>query len=117
MPRREFERLVDEALSGLPPWVVERLDNLHVVVKDWPTPEQDPDGSGLLGLYEGVSLLERGTDYFGATPDAITLFRGPHLDLGLDREALKAEVGRTVLHEIAHHLGIDDDRLGELGYD
>ena len=91
--------------------------NLHVIVEDWPTAEQDPSGTGLLGIYEGVSLLERGVDYYGATPDTITVFRAPHLELGLDREELRSEIRKTVLHEVAHHLGIDDARLHELGYD
>lgn len=117
MSRREFERLVDEALELLPDWVIERVDNLNVVVEDWPTPEQDPEGEGLLGIYEGISLLERGVDYYATMPDTITVFRIPHLELGLDRKSLREEITRTVLHEIAHHLGIDDKRLHELGYD
>ena len=117
MSAREFERLVDEALEALPDWVLERVDNLQVVVEDWPTVEQDPRDEGLLGIYEGVSLLDRSGDYYGAMPDRITVFRRPHLELGLDRRALRDEITRTVLHEIAHHLGIDDPRLHELGFD
>lgn len=108
---------MDEALESLPEWVVERVSNLHVVVQDWPSRDQDPDGSGLLGIYEGVSLLERGVDYSGFLPDRIVIFMGPHLRLGLERDALVAEIRTTVLHEMAHHLGIDDDRLHELGWD
>ena len=117
MSMGEFERLVDEALERLPPWVVEKIDNLQVVVADRPTSEQDPGGEGLLGLYEGVSLLERGVDYYATMPDVITVFRWPHLALGLERALLREEITRTVLHEMAHHLGIDDERLHELGYD
>lgn len=117
MPRREFERLVDEALELLPDWVIEQVDNLQVLVEDRPTNEQDPGGTGLLGIYEGVSLLDRGIDYYGAMPDTITVFRIPHLALGLHRNELRDEITRTVLHEVAHHLGIDDERLHELGYD
>ncbi len=117
MNRRQFEKIVDEALEELPRWVVDAVDNLHVVVEDWPTPEQDPERSGLLGLYEGVSLLDRGTDYSGYMPDRILVFMGPHLDLGLNRRDLRDEIRATVLHEVAHHLGIDDDRLHELGWD
>ena len=80
-------------------------------------PEQDPTGEGLLGLYEGVSLAERGIDYFGVMPDQITVFREPHLTLELSRNDLRTEIRTTVLHEIAHHLGIDDERLHELGWD
>jgi len=115
--RRRFEEIVDEALEGLPAWVVDALDNLHIVVEDWPTREQDPDGDGLLGIYEGVSLLERGTDYYAQAPDRIVVFRGPHVELGLSEDDLRTEVRTTVLHEVAHHLGIDDARLHELGWD
>ena len=71
----QFERVVDEVVDSLPDWVLDRIDNLSVVVAEHPTREQDPDGIGLLGLYEGVSLLERGNDYFGAMPEMITVFR------------------------------------------
>ena len=117
MDRRHFEKIVDEALEELPRWVVDAVDNLHVVVEDEPTPEQDPDGTGLLGIYEGVSLAERGVDYSGFMPDRIVVFMRPHLDLGLSRRELRDEIRTTVLHEVAHHLGIDDDRLHELGWD
>ena len=109
----EFDAAVDRALESLPTWVKERMDNIHVVVEDHPTPEQ----GDLLGLYEGVSLLERSSDYWGVLPDRVIVFRRPHLDLGLDEGALEEEIRRTVLHEIAHHLGIDDERLHELGWD
>ncbi len=108
--------MVDRVLDALPEWVLNEIDNLHVVVEEAPSPEQDPRGEGLLGLYEGVPLLERG-DYWGALPDQITIFRQPHLDLELDDADLRTEIRATVLHEIAHHLGIDDDRLHELGWD
>lgn len=117
MNRAEFELIVDEALEGLPAWVHEEVDNLVVVTEDWPTREQDPDRSGLLGIYEGVSLAERGTDYYGVVPDRIVVFRGPHLELDLPRNELREEIRRTVLHEIAHHLGLDDARLHQLGWD
>jgi predicted Zn-dependent protease with MMP-like domain len=116
MNREEFETLVDEALEEIPQEFLGRIDNLVVVVEDRPTPDQDPDGDELLGLYEGVSLAERGIDYYGVMPDQITVFREPHLSLGLSRSELVTEVRRTVLHEIAHHLGIDDERLHELGW-
>jgi predicted Zn-dependent protease with MMP-like domain len=116
MQRREFEREVDKALDQLPEWVLERVDNLIVVVEERPTSEQDPHGD-LLGIYEGVSLLERGSDYWGQLPDQITVFRQPHLALGLTDSELKREIRRTVLHEIAHYLGIEEDRLAEIGWD
>jgi predicted Zn-dependent protease with MMP-like domain len=116
MSRADFTRIVDDTLDELPDWVADRVDNLYVVVEDAPTRDQDPDDEGLLGIYEGVSLAERGVDYFGTTPDRIVIFYRSHLELGLDDEELAAEVRRTVLHEIAHHLGIDDRRLHELGW-
>lgn len=116
MHRLEFERVVDEVLDSLPQWVLDQVDNLHVEVEERPSAEQDPRGEGLLGVYEGVPLVDRG-DYWGALPDRITIFREPHLALGLDVEGLRAEIRTTVLHELAHHLGIDDERLLELGWD
>ncbi len=115
--RSDFERIVDEALESLPSWVVEAVDNLHVVVEEWPDTEQDPDGEGLLGVYEGTSLQERGDSYSGLLPDRIVVFMGPHLELGLSPDALRDEIRKTVLHEVAHHLGIDDERLDALGWD
>jgi predicted Zn-dependent protease with MMP-like domain len=89
------------------------MDNIHVVVEERPTPEQ----GDVLGIYEGVSLPERAADYWGVLPDRIIVFREPHLELGLSDAELTEEIRRTVLHEIAHHLGIDDERLHELGWD
>ena len=117
MNREQFEQLVDDVLETLPQWVLDAVDNLQVVVEDWPTRQQDPNGDGLLGLYEGVSLHERGNDYYATLPDIITIFRLPHMQLGLNDDELAAEIRTTVLHEVAHHLGIDDDRLHELGWD
>jgi predicted Zn-dependent protease with MMP-like domain len=117
MNKAKFEAVVDHVLDELPQWVLDRIDNLIVVVEDAPTREQDPHGEGLLGLYEGVNLLERSGDYWGVMPDQITIFWRPHLELGLSPPELKAEIRRTVLHELAHYLGIDDDRLTELGWD
>lgn len=112
-----FESEVDRVLADLPPWVKAKIDNLVVVVERRPTIQQDPTGTNLLGLYEGVSLAERGVDYFAFTPDQITIFYQSHLARGLPDEALREEIRRTVLHELAHHLGIDDERLHELGWD
>ncbi len=115
--RSRFEQIVDDVLSELPEDVIAQVDNLHVVVEDWPTRVQDPEGEGLLGIYEGVSLADRGIDYYGFSPDRIVIFRGPHRQLGLSESELRDEIRTTVLHEIAHHLGIDDSRLHELGWD
>jgi predicted Zn-dependent protease with MMP-like domain len=110
--RRRFEQLAAEALDELPPWVLERLDNVEVVVEDEP-----PPGQPLLGLYEGVPLTRRGESYTWALPDRITLYRGPiegAARMGGDR-GLKRVIADTVIHEVAHHFGISDERLRELG--
>ena len=113
MNRAEFQAVVDRTLDELPDWVVDEIDNLVVLIEESPP----PDLEGSLGVYEGVSLPERSADYWGALPDRIVVFRRPHLDLGLSRSELEAEIRKTVLHEIAHHIGIDDVRLTELGWD
>ncbi len=112
-----FERVVDDVLDSLPQWVKDKIDNLIVSVERRPTTEQDLHGEGLLGLYEGVSLPERSADYWGALPDQIFIYYEAHVELGLPREELVEEIRRTVLHELAHHLGIDDERLIEIGWD
>ena len=116
MTRTDFEQVVDATLAELPPDIAAQIDNLIVVVEDRPSSDQDPTGDGLLGLYEGVSLAERGIDYFGALPDRISVFISGHLALGLDHAGTRAEIRTTVLHEIGHHLGIDEQRLHELGW-
>jgi predicted Zn-dependent protease with MMP-like domain len=110
--RTEFEATVDAVLENLPSWVLDKIDNLIVVVEEVPPPEL----GDVLGVYDGVSLAER-VDYYGVMPDRIVIFRQPHLDLGLSDVELSEEIRRTVLHEIAHHIGIDDDRLEQLGWD
>lgn len=112
MKRHEFEQEVDRVIEALPPWVLDQVDNLMVVVEDAPTQEQ----GDILGIYEGVSLADRG-DYVGSLPDQIVIFYRPHLEMGLDEQELKEEIRKTVLHELGHHLGIDDERLAELGWD
>jgi predicted Zn-dependent protease with MMP-like domain len=107
---------VDRVLDSLPEWVIERIDNLVVVVEERPSPDQDPEGD-LLGLYEGVSLRERSGDYWGTLPDQITVFRQPHLALGVSGKDLEHEIRRTVLHEVGHYLGLEERRLHELGWD
>lgn len=111
--REQFEELVAEALDTVPPELARLLDNVVVVVED-EAPEDDPD---LLGLYSGVPLTERGSWYAGVLPDQITIFRRPTLAMCETIEDVVDEVRITVVHEIAHHFGIDDDRLHELGYD
>lgn len=113
MRRREFEAEVDRVLETLPEWVLDQVENLIVVVEDEPTPEL----GDVLGVYDGVSLAERSEYYSGVMPDRIVIFYEPHIALGLSPDELRAEIRRTVLHELGHHLGIDDDRLAELGWD
>jgi len=106
-----FEEYARQALDSLPPDLRRRLSNVEIVVEQEP-----PPGSRLLGLYQGVPLTRRTSGYSGALPDKITLFRGPIERLyGQDEEVLRAQVRRVVLHELAHHFGIDDERLVELG--
>lgn len=113
MSREQFEGLVAEALDTVPTDLARLLDNVVVVVED-EAPADDPD---LLGLYSGVPLTERGSWYAGVLPDQITIFRLPTLAMCETIEDVVDEVRITVVHEIAHHFGIDDDRLHELGYD
>ena len=114
--RAAFERIVDGVLDDLPDWVLDQIDNLHVVVQDYPTAAQAENGANLLGLYEGVTKLDRGNDYFAAAPDRITIFRAMHLSDARSADDLEEQIRRTVLHELGHHLGIDDDRLHEIGW-
>ncbi len=115
----DFYELVERALAGLPPDLSELLDNVAIVVDEWPdysTPlvAEDP-GDTLYGLYEGVPLTERGAGYHGMLPDKITIFRGP-LERDFSRGELEEQIRITVVHEIAHHFGIDENRLEELGW-
>ncbi|MGD9387674.1 MAG: metallopeptidase family protein [Gammaproteobacteria bacterium] len=116
MRRDEFEQVVEDVLEHLPDWALERIDNLRVVVDEWPSEEQDPENHGLLGLYDGIALPERGLDYVDVMPDTIWIFRQPHLELGLEDAPLREEIRRTVLHELAHYFGLDDDYLDEIGW-
>ncbi len=113
MSREEFEDAVRDALDEIPPELARQIDNVVVLVEDDP-PEDDPE---LLGLYEGVPLTERGEFWAtGALPDRITIYRRPTLALCDSRDDVVEEVAVTVVHEIAHHFGIDDERLHELGW-
>jgi predicted Zn-dependent protease with MMP-like domain len=111
----QFENLVRDAFKQLPDWVVESLQNVEILVLDEPEDDFDPVGEGLLGLYTGIPLPERGVDYVAELPDVIYIFRLPHLELGLSPKALFDEIYTTLVHEIAHYFGFGDDRLDELG--
>ena len=110
--RAEFEELVGEALDEIPDEIAVLIRNVVVLVEDEP-PEDEPD---LLGLYDGVALTERWGDPMMELPDRIFIFRGPLLDMCDTEEQLVDEVRITVVHEVAHHFGIDDERLHGLGY-
>jgi predicted Zn-dependent protease with MMP-like domain len=107
--RQRFEELVADALDSLPQWVIDRLENVEVIVEDRP-PRDQP---GLLGLYHGIPLTER-RHYAGVLPDTITLYQRSIERVAHDEEHLKRVVAHTVEHEVAHHFGISDDRLREL---
>jgi predicted Zn-dependent protease with MMP-like domain len=112
MSRERFEELVSDALDRVPPELAGLMTNVVVLVEDEPPPD-DPD---LLGLYDGTPLTERDSTYTGVLPDRILIFRNPTLDMCESEEEVVEEVHITVVHEIAHHFGIDDERLHELGY-
>jgi predicted Zn-dependent protease with MMP-like domain len=112
MSRERFEELVGEALDEVPAELLTMMNNVVILVEDTP-----PDGErDLLGLYEGHALTERGWDYAGVLPDRITIFRLPTLRVCDTETDVVDEVAITVVHEIAHHFGIDDQRLHELGW-
>jgi predicted Zn-dependent protease with MMP-like domain len=112
MSEERFAELVEEAFAQVPAELTAMLDNVVLFVED-DAPADDPD---LLGLYDGVALTERDTAYGGVLPDRITVFRRPTLAICETEEDVVEEVRITVVHEIAHHFGIDDERLHELGY-
>ena len=111
LPLAQFEELVADALDEVPAELMALLDNVVVLVED-----RNPEEPDLLGLYEGYALTERGWDYAGVLPDRITIYRGPTLRACDTEEDVVDEVAVTVVHEIAHHFGIDDARLHELGW-
>jgi len=111
MTGRRFEELVGEALDSIPPELTRAMDNVVVLVE-----ERHDDDPHLLGLYEGVALTERTADYGGVLPDRITIYRDAVLDVCDDEDDVVREVAVTVVHEVAHHFGVDEDTLHELGW-
>jgi predicted Zn-dependent protease with MMP-like domain len=106
-----FEDAVQDAIDGLPRDLGAAMSNVGIVVVDEP-----PDGEPLLGLYQGIPLTERSSAYAGAAPDKISIYRGPLERLyGHDPALLREQIRHVVIHEIAHHFGISDERLRELG--
>jgi predicted Zn-dependent protease with MMP-like domain len=120
MDRERFERLVERAVADLPEEFHERLENVDVVVEDWPSPHELASLGlrsryQLLGLYQGIPLTKRGGHYGLVPPDKITIFQRPIEAKCRDDARIIREIGRVVRHEIAHHFGISDGRLRELG--
>jgi|SRR5215216_262418 len=111
MSAEDFEEHVAEALDQIPAELATLIDNCVILVEDYPP----PDMPGTLGLYSGIPLTERG-QYYTGLPDRIQIFRYPILAISETAEQLIDEIRITVVHEIAHHFGIDDKRLHELGY-
>jgi len=116
----EFEQLVVQALDDLPDEIHAALENIEVVVADWPTAAELDSvrmkpGELLLGLYQGVPLTQRGSHYGMVLPDKVTIFQGPIEEVCRTPAAIIRQVQRTVRHELAHHFGLSDDRLRELG--
>jgi predicted Zn-dependent protease with MMP-like domain len=123
MRRSDFRRLVSEALHELPPEFAGKMSNVEVVVAALPTPEQEESAGGgeedglLMGLYEGIPLTERTSSYGGVLPDRITIFQDNIEAVCETEEEMREEIRRTVLHEIAHHFGIEDENaLEDWGY-
>jgi predicted Zn-dependent protease with MMP-like domain len=117
----DFESLVVDVLDELPEQILDMLDNVDVVIENWPTREQLEDAGlegdeTLLGLYEGVPLTARDSGYFLIPPDKITIFKGPIERECRTRDEIAEQVRITVIHEVAHHFGIGEARLDELGW-
>jgi predicted Zn-dependent protease with MMP-like domain len=111
LPVQRFEELVADALDEVPAELMALLDNVVVLVED-----RNPDEPDLLGLYEGYALTERGADYGGSLPDRIMIYREAICDVCEDEDQVAEEVAITVVHEIAHHFGIEEERLHALGW-
>jgi predicted Zn-dependent protease with MMP-like domain len=112
VPRARFEELVADALDEIPDELLQMMDNVAVVVRE------GTEGSRLLGLYDGIPLTERDAGYDGmVVPDRISIFRRPILAMCADEAEVVEQVRITVIHEVAHHFGIDDERLHALGWD
>lgn len=112
MSEERFEELVSDALDTVPEGLIRLLDNVVILTAD----ESPPGEPELLGLYEGYALTSRGSDYGGVLPDRIMIYRNPILRMCSTEAQVVREVRVTVVHEIAHHFGIDDARLHELGW-
>jgi predicted Zn-dependent protease with MMP-like domain len=120
--RADVEALVAEELDRLPRQFADRLGSVQVIVEDAPSPELleslglDPEEDTLFGLYDGVPLPERGWSDSGLLPDRISIYSEPLLEACSTRRSLRREIRTTLIHEIAHYLGMDDDVIDDLGY-
>ena len=111
-----FDELVGESIDQIPAELARHMENVAVLTADRPDPSQARHGRTLLGLYEGVALTRRSpVSYTSVLPDRITIFREAHCRLARDEDDLRRRVAHTVVHEVAHHFGISDERLHELG--
>jgi predicted Zn-dependent protease with MMP-like domain len=116
--KRQFDRMVRKAIASLPQAVHSMMENVEIVIEDEPTEEQrDGAEDGPFGLYEGIPLTERTTSYGLILPDKITIFRGPLERATVTPSERYAEVQATVIHEVAHHFGMDEIQIAELGYE
>ena len=118
--RAHFEKLVEEALGTLPDRFASRLENVSILVEDWATPDQLAkvnlkDPHRLLGLYEGIPLTERPRGYYGVLPDRITIFRIPIEEMSSTDDDIRNQVRKTVMHELGHYFGMDEERLRRSG--
>ncbi|MEV6557050.1 metallopeptidase family protein [Nocardia sp. NPDC051756] len=111
MSEDRFEELVGDALDRIPPELARAIDNVVVLIEP-----RNPKDSHLLGLYEGIALTERDSHYGGALPDTVTIYRESILAICADEAEVVEEVAITVIHEIAHYFGIDEERLHQLGW-
>ncbi len=108
----DFDAVVERALASLPAHLARAVSNVEILIED-----EHPEDPDLFGLYHGIPLTERDSSYGGVLPDTISIYQLPLVEeFGHDRALLEEEIRITVLHELAHHFGIDDDRLAELGY-
>jgi predicted Zn-dependent protease with MMP-like domain len=116
MTPEQFEAIVQQAMDNLPDWVHEALEHIEIRVTDEPGEEAQPGEEDLLGLYIGTPLTERSLDDIVDQPDIIYVYRRAHLEIDLPIDLLRMEIATTLVHEIAHYFGIDDDRLDEIGW-
>jgi predicted Zn-dependent protease with MMP-like domain len=116
MKQAEFEAVLKDVMNTLPDWVHEALEHIEIRVTDEPGDESEPGEEDLLGLYVGTPLTERSLEDVTELPDIIYVYRRPHLEMELPPDELREEIATTLIHEIAHYFGIDDDHLDDIGW-